>query len=81
MRKIYLCVLFTLFSLSLSAYKDPVSGVEYETNSDGTAKVASDNLGKNLKTPNIVILSSFSVGGKDYIVTEISGQQGFPVSV
>lgn len=72
MRKIYLCVLFTLFSLSLSAYKDPVSGVEYETNSDGTAKVARDNIGRKLKTPNIVILSSFSEGEKDYIVTEIS---------
>lgn len=72
MRKIHLSLLFTLFSSSLLAYTDPVSGVKYETNSDGTAKVASNNYGRNLKTANVVVLSDFSEGGKNYTVTELS---------
>ena len=72
MRKIILNILALFVPLAISAYKDPASGVVYEINGDGTAKVASNNFGRNLSRSNIDILSSFTENGKTYTVTEIS---------
>ena len=64
MRKIILNILALFVPLAISAYKDPASGVVYEINGDGTAKVASYNFGRNLSRSNIDILSSFTENGK-----------------